>query len=435
MSLAARDLKHIWHPCTQMKEHEWRPLQEIVAAEGCYLHLKDGRKLFDSISSWWCKSLGHAHPGLKRALKAQLEKFEHVILAGTTHETIVRLSEQLSLLMPSLNKVFYASEGSSAVEIAMKMSLQSRYLCHEKNRTQFLALQNGYHGETLGALSVSDVGLYRDPFASVLLPVHFISHVPYVTGTDDLLWNNCESHWYDVEKELECHADTTTALIVEPIVQGAAGMKIYSADFLKRLREWTTKHNIHLIADEIMTGCARTGKMLACEHANITPDFLCLSKSLTSGFLPLSAVLTSQAIYDVFYDDDHARGFLHSHTQSGNALAASVAVETLRIMQEEKSVAKANELGAFMRSQLEMMASEINCLTHVRSIGAIAAADICFPFDRKAHGELTSRAAELGVFLRPLGNVIYWLPPLVANENDLFYLARVTQTVLHEVLY
>ena len=300
----------------------------MTGAYQSHLHLHDGRKIIDAISSWWCKSLGHQHPRLKRALLAQVEKFEHVILANTTNETIVHLTEKLAQLMPSLNKVMYASDGSCAVEMAMKMSLHARQIEGKHQRKLFIALENGYHGETAGALSVSDLGLYRAPYQDMLFDTKLILSLPYVTGAHDPLWSDCESHWEKIENQLKPFAESATAVILEPIMQGAAGMKIYSQDFLKRLRHWTHEHGIHLIADEIMTGIGRTGKMLACEHANIEPDFICLSKGLTSGWLPLSAMLTRSAIYDLFYDDyASGKSFLHSHTHSGNVLAASVAIE------------------------------------------------------------------------------------------------------------
>ena len=350
MDLQSRDIRHVWHPCTQMKDHETFKLLEIIGARGCYLELRDGRRIIDAISSWWCKSLGHAHPRLKRAMLNQIEKFEHVILANTTNETIVTLSEKLSRLSPALNKVFYASDGSCAVEIAMKMSLHARHNQHDHQRQLFVALENAYHGETMGALSVSDVGLYRKPYLSSLLDVTFIHSVPYVTGESDPLWGDCELGWRHIEKQLTPISHKITAIIVEPIVQGAGGMKIYSQDFLRRLRVWTAQHDVHLIADEIMTGIGRTGKMLACEHADIEPDFICLSKGLTSGWLPFSAVLTSDEIYQLFYADSEAgKSFLHSHTYSGNVLAASIAGEVLTIMEENDYCARARDIGNVMR--------------------------------------------------------------------------------------
>ena len=432
--LLARDLRHIWHPCSQMKDHETFKLLEIVGAQGCFLELRDGKKIIDAISSWWCKSLGHGHPRLKRAISRQLEKFEHVILANTTNDTIVALSEKLTRLSPALSKVFYASDGSCAIEIAMKMSLHARQIQGDTERNLFLALENGYHGETIGALSVSDVGIYREPYASLLFDVELITALPYVSGIEDPVWLDCEEHWLVIEKQLEKFSDVATAIIVEPIVQGAGGMKIYSQDFLKRLRAWTAKRGIHVIADEIMTGIGRTGKMLACEHAGITPDFLCLSKGLTSGWLPLSAVLTRDEIYQVFYDDyGSGKSFLHSHTYSGNVLAASVAVEVLNIMREENICAKVNDTGRFMLEQMTEIANTTKKLANVRGIGAIVAADLITDSAQARAGyEVFRRAVELGAFLRPIGNTIYWLPPLNIEREVVMLLKEITQEALSQ---
>jgi adenosylmethionine-8-amino-7-oxononanoate aminotransferase len=431
MSLIARDLQHLWHPCSQMKDYElFKPL-EIISASGSHLTLKDGQKIIDAISSWWCKSLGHNHPRLKRALMRQVEKFEHVILANTTNETIVALSEKLAKLTQSLNKVFYASDGSCATEIAMKMSLHARQISGEGHRNQFVALANGYHGETIGAMSVSDLGLYRAPYESLMFKTTFITP-PYLLSVSDPCWLDASFAWMKTEQQLEPLRDSITAIMIEPIVQGAGGMNMYSQDYLKRLREYTQQHGIHLIADEIMTGIGRTGKMLACEHAKIEPDFLCLSKGLTSGWLPLSAVLTRQSIYDVFYDDyETGKSFLHSHTFSGNALAACVANEVLDIVAEEKLYDRANYIGQIMRDNMRDIAERTQKITNVRGIGAIVAADLVTENPKDRYGYAVYRkAVELGALLRPLGNTIYWLPPLNVEESTLSELKQITETAL-----
>jgi adenosylmethionine-8-amino-7-oxononanoate aminotransferase len=435
MALVERSMQHIWHPCSQMKDYEgFKPLV-ITGSSGSYFQLEDGRKVIDAISSWWCKSLGHQHPRLKRALSAQMEKFEHVILANTTNETIVTLSEKLAALMPELNKVMYASDGSCAVEIAMKMSLHAREISGEQQRKRFIALQNGYHGETVGALSVSDLGLYRAPYQSMLFDTPLITDLPYVSGTQDALWENCEAHWNRIVKQLQPLAETTTAVILEPIVQGAAGMKIYSRDFLRRLCEWTREHDIHLIADEIMTGIGRTGKMLACEHAAIEPDFICLSKGLTAGWLPLSAVLTRSSIYELFYDDyASGKSFLHSHTHTGNVLAASVAIEALNIMEEEKICERAVEVGRVMQAHMQDIAEQTGKLANVRGIGAMVAADlICDEPGRRYGFEVYQEAVKLGALLRPIGNTVYWLPPLNVEWETLAELKEITMRAIESV--
>lgn len=416
MDHSNRDRQHIWHPCSQMKDYEaFRPLL-IKKASGSYIELTDGRRIIDAISSWWCKSLGHNHPRLKAALQAQLECFEHVIFANSTYEIIIQLSEKLGNLCPGLNKIFYASEGSSAVEIALKMSLHAQQLLSQSQRTQFTSLQNGYHGETFMALGLSDLGLYRKAYEAHLIKPNFIQNIPYVHSSSDPLWNNCSAIWPDIEKQLEKQEANLAAIIVEPIVQGAGGMKIYSQDFLRRLRKWTQTHGIYLIADEIMTGLGRTGQALACEHAKIKPDFICLSKGLTSGWLPMSAVLTHTEIYNLFYDDySSGKSFLHSHTFSGNALAAAVALECLNILQDEKIFQQVREKEIILKKLMHEVHDKTERLTNIRGIGAIIAADLQLTETEKNQRigyQIFQKALQLGAWLRPLGNTIYWLPPL-----------------------
>jgi adenosylmethionine-8-amino-7-oxononanoate aminotransferase len=433
-ALEKRDLKHIWHPCSQMKDYELFPPLPVKKAYGSYIELNNGDKIIDAISSWWCKSLGHCHPRLQNALIQQMNQFEHVILANTTNETITVLSEKLAKLMPSLNKIFYAGDGSSAIEIAMKLSLHSRQIAGDLKKTKFIALNNGYHGDTTAALSVSDLGIYKNPYQSMLFEAFFIPP-PYIYSIHESLWSDCSEHWLSIEKILEEQAETTTAIVLEPIVQGAGGMKIYSQDFLKRLRAWSYKNNIHLIADEIMTGMGRTGKMLACEHANIEPDFLCLGKGLTAGWLPFSAVLMRDNIYRIFYSDYHkGDSFLHSHTYSGNVLAASVAIEAFTIMEELKLVEQANQLGKLMLAAMQDIAHNTQKIYNIRQIGAIVAADLISPDPARRYGfEVYRKAVKLGALLRPLGNTIYWLPPLTTDIETIENLKIITEKAIDSV--
>ncbi|HLD95659.1 MAG TPA: adenosylmethionine--8-amino-7-oxononanoate transaminase, partial [Alphaproteobacteria bacterium] len=375
-SLQDLDLNYTWHPCSQMKDYKsFKPLV-IKGAKGAYIELKNGQKLIDAISSWWCKSLGHNHPALKKALIEQLEKFEHVIFANTTHEVIASLSQDLANLIKGLTKVFYTGDGSCAVEVALKMSLHSRKIKKHQRRTKFLSLKNGYHGETVGALSVSDLGLYKKPYEDLLFESYFIEPL-YVSGRFDENWQNANSHWQKVLPLLEKHKNTLTAIIVEPLIQGAGGMKIYSKDFLSKLFSFAKDYNIHIIADEIMTGLARTGKMVACEYIEQKPDFVCLSKGLTSGFMPFSCVLTTQEIYDTFYGDFSSnKAFLHSHTHSGNALGASVAKVTLEVIKQENLCARALELERIMTNYMKDIQEQTGLLKNIRSLGAVVAADL-----------------------------------------------------------
>ncbi|MES2217120.1 MAG: adenosylmethionine--8-amino-7-oxononanoate transaminase [Pseudomonadota bacterium] len=436
LSLVERGLKHIWHPCGQMKDYEiFKPL-EVTGAKGSYIELATGEKIIDANSSWWCKTLGHNHPRLQKAVLAQINKFEHVILANTTNETITLLSEKLTSLTTSLNKVFYAGDGSSAVEIAMKLSLHSRVNKGETKKTKFIALKNGFHGETLGALSVSDVGIYKTPYQAIVFDTFFISPVPYVSSNEDPLWLDCSEQWQVIEKQLEQHIETTTAVILEPILQASGHMKIYSQDLLQRLRAWTYKHNIHFIADEIMTGIGRTGKMLACQHAGIEPDFICLGKGLTAGWMPFSAILTSDEIYQCFYDDyNNGTSFFHSHTYGGNALGASIVLEVLNIVEEVNLCEQANVLGKIMLSAMREIAHETGVLANIRQIGAVVAAELIVTDPNRRLGfEVYQKAVQLGALLRPLGNTIYWVPPLNTEVETIDKLKQITKAALLAVM-
>lgn len=429
----ALDKQYIWHPCSQMKDYEQFPPLVVKRARGSYIELDDGSKLIDAISSWWCKSLGHGHPKLREALMAQVDQFEHVIFAHTTHETIAELSHSLGRLMHGLTKTFYAGDGSCAVEIALKMSLHYHQLAGKTNKTRFVALKNGYHGETSGALSVSDLGIYRDPYRAMLFDPILIEPL-YVSGRDDPAWHDAQAHWAKIEPILIACCDETAAIIVEPIVQGAGGMNVYSQDFLSKLGQFAKAHDVHLIADEIMTGIGRTGKMLASEHADITPDFICLSKGLTSGWMPFSVVLTTDDIYQAFYDDyEKGKSFLHSHTYSGHALGASLALATLKVMEQEQLCEKSAERQRLMRDLMEKIATETGLLKHIRGIGSVIAADLISDhLPPRAGYRLYHEAVKLGALLRPIGNTVYWMPPLTIHQEELDALYQITlQAVSH----
>jgi adenosylmethionine-8-amino-7-oxononanoate aminotransferase len=414
-----------------MKDYEqFKPLP-VAKAKGSYIYLPNGTRIIDAISSWWCKTLGHQHPRLKRALKHQLEYFEHVILANTTHELIVQLSEKLLDLVPGCQKIFYASDGSSAVEIAMKMSLHARKILNETKKTKFIALQNAYHGETFASMSVSDLGIYRDAYQSLLFDTHFIQDIPYVNSIHDPLWANCQNHWEMIEEKLLPHAETATAIIFEPILQAASGMQMYSQDFLKRLCDFAKKNRIHIIADEIMTGFGRTGKMFAFEYADISPDFVCVAKGLTAGFLPMSAVMLRDEMYDLFYDDyESGKSFLHSHTHSGNALGAAVALEVFNIFQEEKIVDHVQALNKIMQEAFEDIQYNTQKIKNIRSIGAVVAADLCYDNTKRMGFEVYQNAVKLGALLRPIGNTIYWVPPLNISNHTLQKLKSITERAI-----
>ncbi|WED44301.1 adenosylmethionine--8-amino-7-oxononanoate transaminase [Legionella cardiaca] len=420
-----KDLKYIWHPCTQMKDFEMFPPLVVTHAKGSYLYTDKG-PLIDGLSSWWCKSLGHGHPAVISAIKKQLDTFEHVIGANTTHPLLAELGEKLADISKN-EHVFFASDGSSAVEIAMKLALHASQLNGQIHKTKFIALQNSYHGETLGTLSVSDLGLYKKSYDGYGVSCHFIEPLPYVTDNTDPLWFNSDEAWQRVLLQLEKIKDDACAIIVEPILQGAGGMLCYSADFLKKLANWAKQNNIYFIADEIMTGLGRTGKWLACEHADVNADLICLSKGLTSGTLPLSCVLIKNSIYELFYDDyEKGKSFLHSHTYSGNALALSAALATIKTMEAENINQQAEHLGRLMHSLLQEIAVITGRLSHVRAMGAVVAADLDEMKNKRIGYELYMEAVRRGALLRPIGKTLYWLPPLNSEPQIIEKLADIT---------
>lgn len=430
--LIVKDLKHIWHPCAQMKEFESTPPLIIHSAQGSYLKTNQGQ-IIDAISSWWCKSLGHRHPAIIAAIQQQMMQFEHVITANTTYPALADLGEKLAKLSHKQH-VFFASDGSSAVEIAMKLALHAKQLQGKPHQRNFIALQNSYHGETLATLSVSDLGLYKKPYDGFGVHCHFIDNIPYVTGTNDPLWHDCEAFWSHTLAELETIKEHSCAILVEPLIQGACGMRCYSADFLARLARWAKANDIYLIADEIMTGVGRTGKWFASQHAAVEPDLICLSKGLSSGSLALSCVLIDHALFDLFYDDyDQGKSFLHSHTYSGNALAVSAALAALRVIEAENLNQRATELGQLMTQNMHQIAAITSKLRNVRSLGAMVAADYDDLNDRRLLKRFEQLALKNGALLRPIGQTLYWLPPLTTDDATLVRLAEITLKSIHEL--
>lgn len=420
------DQKINWHPCSQMKDYEdFKPML-IKRARGSFIEMQDGRKIIDAISSWWCKSLGHNHPELKEALLAQIELFEHVVFTQTTSEAILNLSQKLLSLVPHMGKVFYAGDGASSIEIALKMSLHSRVIRKNLARKGYIALKNGYHGESMGALSVSDMGIYKDPYQDVLFEPVLIDPC-YVLNTSDPLWRDASEHWQAVEKQLAPIADTITAVVLEPILQAVSGMKLYSKDFLSRLCAWAKAHDIHIIADEIMTGIGRTGKMFAHEHASIEPDFMCLGKGLTSGWLAFSAVVTTNDIYNNFYDEyERGKSFLHSNTFSGNPLGAVLAYQVIQIVERDNLCDRGSKLQAVMRGNMQDIANKTGALDNIRGIGAVIAADIASAGEDRVGFKVYKEAVKRGALLRPIGNTIYWVPPLNIELKTLDRLKDIT---------
>jgi adenosylmethionine-8-amino-7-oxononanoate aminotransferase len=426
-----------------MKDYEQFPPIPIESAKGSFLYTTDGKPIIDAISSWWCKSLGHTHPRLIKAATLQMEKYEHIIAANTCNPTLVELSEKLATFFSGLDKVFYADNGSTAVEIAIKMSLQYHLQTGEPKRTTFLALKNGYHGETILTLAAGDCELYSIPYASLMPKIEKIQGVPYVSSETDDEWGKMsDAEWSKTEIQLEQYKDTLAGIIFEPIIQGAGGMLIYSQDFLKRLRQWSVKNGVHLIADEIMTGFGRTGKMFACEYAEVIPDFVALSKGLTAGFTPMSAVLCSTEVYNAFYDDyKTGKAFLHSNTFTASAFAAAVALEVQHIYDEEQTVKYVNQYAPMLRGEMEKIQKQTGALHNIRSLGFVVAADIInpktgnpYPSKQRTGFQFYQTAVKNGALLRPLGDAIYFFPPLNMLPETIQEMGEIALNSLQETL-
>jgi len=427
--LAERDLRVVWHPCTQMKDHEWLPMIPIARGAGAWLFDHDGRRYLDAISSWWVNLFGHANPRINAAVSAQLDRLEHVILAGFTHEPAVTLAERLTRRAPpGLGRCFFADNGSSAVEVALKMSFHYWRNCGRASKRRFLTLSNSYHGETLGALAVGHVELYREIYQPLLMDVLTVP-TPDCYGRDDGEdWEAYSRRMFEpMAAALAAHADELCAVIVEPLVQCAAGMRMYHPAYLRLLREACDRHGVHLIADEIAVGFGRTGTFFACEQAGITPDFLCLSKGLTGGYLPLSVVLTREAVYEAFYDEyAQMRAFLHSHSYTGNPLACAAALATLDIFDSDDVIERNRELATHLGAQAQTLA-ELEHVAEVRQTGMIVAAELARSGDRRRPFAWQERRG-LRVFrhglahealLRPIGNVVYFMPPYVITPEEI----------------
>lgn len=428
-----RDLEVLWHPCSQMKDHETVfPMIPIRRGEGVWLEDFDGNRYIDAISSWWVNLFGHANPHINRRLREQAETLEHVILAGLTHPAATRLAEQLvALTPPGLDRVFYADSGSAAVEIALKMSFH-----HWKNlgqtRTRFACLSGSYHGETLGALAVSDVGLYRDTYAPLLLEPIVVPSPDAFERAPEASWaEHAEARFVDMERMLAEHHRELCAVIVEPLVQCAGGMRMYDPVYLRKLREACDRYDVHLIADEIAVGFGRTGTLFACEQAGIAPDLMCLSKGLTGGYLPLSAVLTRESIYQSFYDDYATfKAFLHSHSYTGNALCCAAALAVLELFSEQDVLAANRRRAARMRDAVAPLENHPN-VAEIRQTGMILAMEMvddrgrAYPLEERRGIRVYRHALGHQALLRPLGNVVYFMPPYVIGDEEIDHLGRV----------
>ncbi len=433
--LLARSLQSVWHPCTQMKQHETFPLIPIQWGEGVWLYDADGQRYLDGISSWWVNLFGHNNPRIKDAIKSQLDQLEHVMLAGFTHEPVVALSEKLSELT-GLGHAFYASDGASATEIALKMSFHYWRNSGQPGKTQFISLKNSYHGETLGALGVTDVAIFKDTYAPLLMQSAQMPSPDFrlsEAGVSAEAMALCAAA--ALEDYLARHHASIAAFIIEPMVQCAGGMAMHHPVYLQRARELCTRYHVHLIADEIAVGFGRTGTMFACEQAaakvSDIADFICLSKGITGGYLPLSAVLTSDPIYQAFYDERTVKGFLHSHSYTGNPLACSAALATLGIFADDAVLEKNRVLADYIKTQAAPLADL--SIQHLRQQGMILAMDVVDAkpgFAQRCYAE----ALKQGLLLRPIGNTVYLMPPYSISREEVDYMITATHQAIRLAL-
>jgi adenosylmethionine-8-amino-7-oxononanoate aminotransferase len=431
-TLINRSLAAVWHPCTQMKQHEMLPLIPIARGEGVWLYDFEGNRYLDAVSSWWVNLFGHGNPRINAAVKDQLDKLEHVILAGFTHEPVVQLSERLSKLT-GLGHAFYGSDGASATEIALKMSFHFWRNAGRPQKTGFVSLQNSYHGETIGALSVTDVALFKDTYAPLLRQAVQVPSPDWRLAEDGESAKSYALRCADaLETHLARHHAGTAAFIIEPLLQGAAGMALYHPVYLEKARELCDRYEVHLIADEIAVGFGRTGTMFACEQADIKPDFICMSKGITGGYLPLSVVQTTDAVYQAFYDDRVARGFLHSHSYSGNALACRAALATLDIF-EQDDVLAGNCIKAARISEALASVAAHSAVRNFRHLGMIWAFEVVTS-DPHFPGNFHHAALERNLLLRPIGNTVYFMPPYVIGDEEVALLADETLLLLNQFM-
>ncbi len=436
--LLERSLRAVWHPCTQMKHHAGQeaalPLVPIARGQGVWLHDFDGHRYLDGISSWWVNLFGHCHPRINAALRAQLDELEHVILAGFTQRPVVELSERLAALTGgSLGHCFFASDGASATEIALKMSFHSWQNRGHGEKREFLCVAGGYHGETVGALAVTDVALFRDAYAALIRPAGVVdSPDARLAAAGESAVDVARRAASALEVRLEREHRHIAALIVEPLIQCASGMAMHDPEYLRLARSLCDRYGVHLICDEIAVGCGRSGSFFAHEQAAIRPDFLCLSKGISGGYLPLSIVMTSDAVYADFYDDATSRGFLHSHSYTGNALACRAALATLDIFADERVIERNQVLARHLGTCLQPLAAHPQ-VRHLRQRGMIAAFDVVSDdplFSRHFYVE----ALANGILLRPIGNTVYFMPPYIISPGEIEFLVERATAALEAAL-
>lgn len=434
-----RSANAVWPPCTRTIRLNEAPPLPIASGQGVWLHDYEGRRYLDATSSWWVNLFGHAHPVLNAALREQLDTLPHVMLAGCTHAPAVQLAERLSALTGhALQRTFFASDGASAVEIALKMSLHAWRNAGQPQKTEFVYLSGGYHGETLGALSVTDIDIFRQAYAPLLARAHVVSSPDARLAREgesaaDAAWRAA----HDLEALLARRHAYISALVIEPLVQCAGGMAMHDALYVREARRLCSQYGVHLIADEIAVGCGRTGTFFACEQAGVWPDFLTLSKGISAGYLPLALVMTRNDIYQAFVDDDPARNFLHSHSYTGNALACRAALAMLELMDEGAVLARNRDRSDAIWQQLGSALAgfrQAGLVQHLRRQGMIFAFDVDAGHAGPRFAERFHLAArEHGLLLRPIGNTVYLMPPYVINDEEIAHLVAGTLATLQDL--
>ena len=445
ISLEEKDLKYIWHPCSQMKDYENLPPIIIEKGKGIYLYDIYGKEYIDIISSWWSNLLGHSNEKINNAIKNQLDKLEHVIFANFSHTPAISLSEKLVSIAPNgLNKCNFSDNGSAAVESALKMAFQYQFQKGNTKKTKFMCLSEGYHGETIGALSVGALDLYAKIYEPILINSIRIKAPDCYRCPFNKTRDNCNIECFTyAEYEFEKHGEETCAIILEPLLQGSAGMRIYPKEYLVKLREICNRYNVVLIADEIATGFFRTGKMFAFNHAGVSPDIMCISKGLTGGYMPMSVTMTTDEIYYAFYDDyNKGKAFMHSHTYSGNPLGCAAANTVIDMLTKEDITTNAINTAQYLTKKMNERFLNHKNIGEIRHIGLIHAMELVVDKNTKEHFkaekrigyEIYKKALKKGLILRPLGNVLYFNPALIITKEQLDVAIDIAYNAIVEVL-
>ena len=432
-----KDLKYVWHPDTQMKQYEgenYKPTL-IERGEGIYVYDTDGNKYIDAVSSWWVNTLGHSVKRLNNVLTEQANKIEHILLADFTHKPAIELAERLVKLAGApFSKVFYSDDGSTANEVAIKMAYQYWYQKGKPEKKYFVSMTDSYHGDTLGTVSVGGIDIYKEIFNPLVFETLKVCTPYCYRCPKNCEQNNCSLECFkDVKELFEKRHNEIAAIIVEPLVQGAAGMRVYPVQYLKKLRTLCDKYDILLIDDEVAMAFGRTGKYFAFEHAQIKPDIFCVAKGITAGYVPLAATITTDKIYNAFYDDfSKLKTFYHGHSFTGNPIACAIANETLKIMEEENIIEKLKDKSEFLKTSMQKF-KELKHVGDIRHIGMVGAIELVQNKETKEPYQFTERighkvfleAMKRGAILRPIGNIIYFLPPLIITKEEIGILTQI----------